>query len=183
MICPNCRTENENTSKFCKECSADLKTGAVSKNRIITEAEENLRTVVELRHGTVAVRQTEVPAEVVIKEGKPGALTAVAIMMLIAGILNLLNAVGWFFIGLSIFIVGVIFTIIPAIYCGMAGVYEVIYAAKLLAKRPDIQEPPYFVSILGIISIIFFNIESAILEIINLALMSGTEVKEYLSSD
>jgi hypothetical protein len=183
MICPNCRTENENTSKFCTECGADLKTGTVPKKSVITATEGDLRTVVEVRHGTVAVRQAEVPAEVVIKEGKPGALTAVAIMMLIAGILNLLNAAGWLFIGASIFLVGIFFTLVPAAYCCVAGVYEVIYATKLLAERPDIQTPPYFVSVLGIISIAFLNIESGILEIINLALMSGTEVKEYLSGD
>lgn len=183
MICPNCRTENENTSKFCTECGADLKTGAVPKKGVITATEGDLRTIVEVRHGTVAVRQGELPAKVVIKEGKPGALTAVAIMMLIAGIFNILNAVTLLVVGLSIFLVGIVFTLVPAAYCGVAGVYEVIYATKLLAKRPDIQTPPYFVSILGIISIVFLSIESGILEIINLALMNSTEVKEYLSSD
>jgi hypothetical protein len=183
MICPKCGTENEDTFKFCKKCGADLKAGGISKNGIITATEEELRTVVEQRPGTVAVRQTEVPAVVVIKEGKPGALTAVAIMMLIAGIFNLLAGIGWFFSGLMIYVVGVVFTIIPAVYCSLTGVFEIVYAARLLSERPTIQTPPYFVSILGIIGIIFFSITSAILEIVNLVLMSGTEVKAYLSSN
>lgn len=183
MICPKCGTENEETSTFCMKCGAGLKAGAVSSDEIITAAEEDLRITVEQAPGNVAVRQTEAPTVYVIKEGKPGALTAVAIMMLIAGVFNLIAGIGWFFSGLMIYVVGVIFTIIPAAYCGIVGIVEIVYAARLLSERPTIQTPPYFVSILGIISIIFFSITSAILEIINLILMSDTEVKAYLNSD
>ncbi|UCE28251.1 MAG: zinc ribbon domain-containing protein [Candidatus Coatesbacteria bacterium] len=118
-----------------------------------------------------------------VKGGKPAALKTIAIMMLIAGIYNLLNAVGWLVVGLCFVIVGVIFTITPALYCGIVGTSEIIYGAKLLAERPDIRTPPYGISVLGVTSLLFSSIVPAILETINLVLMSDTEVKEYLSSN
>jgi hypothetical protein len=110
---------------------------------------------------------------------KPGLLTAVAIMTLTSGIINLF----WGFVSsataLSTF-VGVVclpITILPTIL----GVFEIIYAAKLLSSQPQPVQPSQAIAISEIAMILGFNVFSMVVGILTLIFYNDLSVKEYFA--
>jgi hypothetical protein len=112
---------------------------------------------------------------------KPGMVTAIAIMTLINGIINIM----W---GLSIttsvvfgtFFLGAIcapVTFLPAIL----GIFEIIYALKLLSNTPQLIQPSIAIAILEIIAVITGNVLSAIVGILVLIFYNDLTVKYYFS--
>ncbi|MBN2256911.1 MAG: hypothetical protein JW704_03700 [Anaerolineaceae bacterium] len=113
---------------------------------------------------------------------KPGKVQAISIMMLINGILNILAGLG---ITASIVLgtigIGVIcapFTILPSIL----GIFEVIYAARLISNPPHPVKNLQTIAILEIAAIVYGNGLSLIVGILNLVFLSEPEVKSYLDS-
>jgi hypothetical protein len=110
---------------------------------------------------------------------KPGLFTAIAVMTLTSGIVNLF----WGFVAsatmLSTF-VGVVclpITILPTIL----GVFEIIYAAKLLSTQPQPVQPSQPIAVCEIAMILGFNIFSMVVGILALIFYNDVTVKEYFA--
>jgi hypothetical protein len=115
---------------------------------------------------------------------KPGQVTAIAVMTLVNGILNILTAIGLTAtIVLGTFGVGLLcapITITPAIL----GIFEILYAVKILPT--PIQrgtKPATVLAILEICCILFGNIISLVIGILSLVFYNDTTVKEYYSQN
>jgi uncharacterized membrane protein (DUF2068 family) len=113
---------------------------------------------------------------------KPGKVQAIAIMMLVNGILNILAGlglttsvvIGTFGIGL----VCATLTVLPAIL----GIFEVLYAARLLSDPVRPAKNLQTIAILEIVAVLFGNGISLVVGILNLVFLSEPEVKAYLAS-
>ncbi len=110
---------------------------------------------------------------------KPGLITAIALMTLTSGIVNLF----WGFVAsasaLST-IVGVIclpITILPTIL----GIFEIIYAAKLLSAQPQPVQPSTSIAVFEILTFLMLNMYSGIVGILVLVFYNDLAVKEYFS--
>lgn len=110
---------------------------------------------------------------------KPGLFTAIAVMTLISGIVNLF----WGFIAsvtaLSTF-VGVVclpLTILPTIL----GIFEIIYAAKLLSAQPQPVQPSQTIAIFEILCFLVGNIFSMVVGILALVFYNDLMVKDYFA--
>lgn len=112
-------------------------------------------------------------------EQKPGLFTAIAVMTLTSGIINLF----WGFIAsataLSTFIgiVCVPITILPTIL----GIFEIIYAANLLGSHPQPVKPSKNIAAFQISMILYGNVFSMIVGILNLIFFNDQVVQEYFS--
>jgi len=110
---------------------------------------------------------------------KPGLFTAIAAMTLTSGIVNLF----WGFIAsLTVLstIVGVIcipLTILPTVL----GVFEIIYAAKLLSAQPQPVQPSPTLAAFEIASFLFGNVFSMVVGILALVFYSDLAVKDYFA--
>ena len=110
---------------------------------------------------------------------KPGEVTAIAIITLISGILNI-------FLGLGLivtFTLGIVTIIcIPlALYPIILGVLEIVYAAKLLPDPPKPVEPAQYLAIMEIIGVLFGNVISLAAGILALVFYSDQKVKGYFA--
>jgi hypothetical protein len=112
---------------------------------------------------------------------KPGMVTALTIMTLVNGILNIIFALtmtaaivlGTFFIG----IICAPLTILPAVL----GIFEILYAAKLLANPPQPVKPSQTIAILEICCIVVGNVISLVVGIVALVFYSDQDVKAYFA--
>lgn len=110
---------------------------------------------------------------------KPGMFTALAIITLVSGILNI-------FYGLTITVLIVIGTIGIGLLCApvtilpsILGIFEILYAIKLLSNP---QQPVRFSQAIAIMEICCFitgNLLSAIAGILALVFYSDASVKAY----
>lgn len=110
---------------------------------------------------------------------KPGLYTAIAAMTLASGIVNLF----WGFIAsatvLSTFI-GVIclpFTVLPTIL----GIFEIIYAAKLLSNQPQPVHPSPAIAAFQISTLMYGNVFTAVVGLLNLIFFNDQSVKDYFA--
>ena len=110
---------------------------------------------------------------------KPGLFTTIVVMTLLSGIVNLF----WGFIASATAlgtIVGVIclpITILPTIL----GVFEIIYAAKLLSAQPEPVQPSQPIAVFEILMVFYFNIFSLVVGILALIFYNDVSVKEYFA--
>lgn len=113
--------------------------------------------------------------------GKPGMVQAIGIMTIINGILNILYGVGvTAAIVLGTFFVGILcapVTILPAIL----GIFEILYALKLLANPPQPVKPSQTIAILEIVAVISGNVISAVVGVLALVFYSDADVKAYFA--
>ena len=113
---------------------------------------------------------------------KPGKVQAIAIMMLVNGILNILCGLGVTAsivlgtIGIGILCAPV--TILPAVL----GIFEVISASKLLSDPVRPVQNLQTIAILEIVAVVCGNGISVVVGILNLVFLSEPEVKAYLAS-
>jgi len=112
---------------------------------------------------------------------KPGMVQAIAIMTLINGILNILA-------GLSVTTAVVLGTLGFGLLCApvtilpsILGIFEVIYAANLLANPPKALQPSQTIAILEIACIIVGNVISLVVGILALVFYNDEEVKAYFA--
>jgi hypothetical protein len=110
---------------------------------------------------------------------KPGLFTAIAAMTLTSGIVNLF----WGFVasasafGTIIGIVCVPLTILPTIL----GIFEIIYAAKLLSAQPQPVRPSQSIAIFEITSLLYGNVFSMVVGILALVFYNDLTVKNYFA--
>ena len=111
---------------------------------------------------------------------QPGLVKTVAILTLVSGIVNIFwglvataAVVSTFFLAcLSLF------TILPTIL----GVFEIIYALKLLSKPSQPVTPSNAIAILEILCVLTLNAFSMIVGILSLVFYSDKQVKAYFAS-
>jgi hypothetical protein len=110
-------------------------------------------------------------------EQKPGLVTTIALMTLISGIINLF----WGFVASATAlgtIVGVIclpITVLPTIL----GIFEIIYAAKLLSAQPQPVQPSTSIAVFQILTFLMGNIFSMVVGILSLIFYNDLTVKDY----
>lgn len=110
---------------------------------------------------------------------KPGLLTAVAVMTLTSGIINLF----WGFIASASALstlVGIVclpITILPTIL----GVFEIIYAAKLLSAQPQPVKPSPSIAVFQILMALYFNVFSMVVGILTFIFYNDVTVKDYFA--
>lgn len=111
---------------------------------------------------------------------KPGLVTAIAVMTLASGIINLF----WGFVASATAlgtIIGVIclpITILPTIL----GVFEIIYAAKLLSAQPQPVQPSPSIAVFEILTFLMGNIFSMVVGILAFIFYNDLTVKDYFAS-
>ncbi len=112
---------------------------------------------------------------------KPGMITALTIMTLINGILNIIYALGFTAaIVLGTLGVGLLcapVTILPAIL----GIFEILYAVKLLSNPPQPVKPSQTIAVFEIVCIITGNVVSLIVGILALVFYNDASVKGYFT--
>jgi hypothetical protein len=110
---------------------------------------------------------------------KPGLFTTIAVMTLTSGIINLF----WGFIasatalGTFIGVVCLPLTILPTIL----GVFEIIYAAKLLSAQPEPVQPSPSIAVFEILTFFIGNIFSMVVGILALIFYNDVSIKEYFA--
>ncbi|MEW5827543.1 MAG: hypothetical protein AB1846_01535 [Chloroflexota bacterium] len=110
---------------------------------------------------------------------RPGAVTAIAIMALVSGIVNVVwGVVAAGSVLASIFLVCLVpFAALPTVL----GVFEIIYAAKLLYNPPQPVQPSNTIAILEIATILFGNVFSMVAGILTLVFYNDPQVRDYFA--
>jgi hypothetical protein len=112
---------------------------------------------------------------------KPGMVQAIAIMTLVNGILNILYSLGLTGgIVLGTIGVGLLcapITILPAVL----GIFEILYATKILPNPPQPVQPSQTIAILEIVCIIFGNVISVVVGILALVFYNDPAVRAYFA--
>ena len=110
---------------------------------------------------------------------KPGLFTAIAVMTLTSGIINLF----WGFVAsatvLSTF-VGVVCLPLTILHT-ILGIFEIVYAAKLMSTQPEPIKPSQSIAVLEILTFFMGNIFSMVVGILTLIFYNDQSVKEYFA--
>lgn len=106
---------------------------------------------------------------------KPGLVTAIAVMTLTSGILNLF----WGFVAFGSFfgIICLPIAILPTIL----GIFEIIYAAKLLSAQLQPVQPSPSIAAFEIVTVVMGNVFSMVVGILVLIFYNDLTVKEYFA--
>ncbi|MGB7539616.1 MAG: hypothetical protein WBM17_13835 [Anaerolineales bacterium] len=121
----------------------------------------------------------ENPTPVLPSPSRPPKLQTIGILMLVSGVLNVMAGLG-IVTGFALSVVLICCIPIAALPLAL-GVFEVIYGLRLVGsgQEPVSRDTLQTVAILEIASILGSNIVSFIAGIINLVLLSDTEVVAY----
>lgn len=112
-------------------------------------------------------------------EPKPTFVNVIAWMTLASGVVNLFWGLGLSLTGL-LSIVGIIcipFMLLPTIL----GVFEIIYAAKLMSNPPQTVQPSTTIAILEIVSALVGNFFSVVVGILALVFYNDVTVRDYFA--
>jgi hypothetical protein len=112
-------------------------------------------------------------------EPKPTLVNVIAWMTLASGIVNLFWGLGLSLTGL-LSIIGIIcvpFLILPTIL----GIFEIIYAAKLMSNPPQAVQPSSTIAILEIVCILVGNLFSVVVGILALVFYNDITVRDYFA--
>ena len=114
-------------------------------------------------------------------EAKPGKVTTLTVMTLISGIVNILWGIGLTAtIVLGSFGIGLIcapVTILPAVL----GIFEILFASKLLSNPPSPTKPSQTLAILEICCILVGNLISLAAGIVALVMYNDPEVERFFA--
>lgn len=106
---------------------------------------------------------------------KPGKLTAIAVLMLISGILNCF----WSLLLLIYAIPTICFSLIPLPLVLVSGIMEIIHASKLLKEPIAVYKPAPGIAVLEICCVITCNMYALVAGILNLIFWGDPQVKQY----
>jgi hypothetical protein len=110
---------------------------------------------------------------------KPGMVTTLGVMTLVSGVLNILTGLGiTFAVAVSTLGIGLLcapITFLP----GILGVFEILYALKILANPPTPVQFSQTIAILEILAILFGNVVALIVGILALVFYNDPLVREY----
>jgi hypothetical protein len=110
---------------------------------------------------------------------KPGKIQLISIFSLVSGILNIIVALT-LSITVPIATVGIGLLCCPVFAAQIVlGVFEILYASKLLSNPPKPVEPSKTIAILEIISIITGNVLSMAAGIVMLVMYNDPEVQAW----
>ena len=110
---------------------------------------------------------------------QPSLVKTIAVLTLINGIVNIF----WGLIATAVVVPTIVlaclavFTILPTIL----GVFEIIYALKLLNNPPQPVQPSTTIATLEILTVLTGNVFSMIVGILALVFYSDAQVKEYFA--
>jgi len=109
----------------------------------------------------------------------PGLIKTIGVITLISGIVNLFWGLAATAVVVPTIILAclAIFTILPTIL----GVFEIIYALKLLNNPPQPIQPSTTIAILEILTVLTGNVFSMIAGILSLVFYNDPQVKEYFA--
>jgi hypothetical protein len=115
---------------------------------------------------------------------KPGKVLAIAIMILVGGILATLSAVIWLaylgFIGVLSMGFGLLCCLWPGPYYSLVlGIMSISKGTRLLGAKAHREKPPQGIGIMMIINIINFDVVNLTLGILVLVFLADEEVKDY----
>jgi predicted Zn finger-like uncharacterized protein len=118
------------------------------------------------------------------RDEKPGKVQAIAIMVLIGGILATLYAAGMLvyigIIGLASMGLGLVCCLWPGPYYALVvGIMGIIKGARLLGEKAHRETPPQGIAIMMIINIINGDFVNLTLGILVLVFLADEEVKEF----
>ena len=111
---------------------------------------------------------------------KPTLVNVIAWMTLASGIVNLFWGLGLSLTVLLSTLIGVVctpFTILPTIL----GIFEIIYAAKLMSNPPQTVQPSTTIAILEIVCILAGNLFSVVVGILALVFYNDLTVRDYFA--
>ncbi|MEN4010724.1 MAG: hypothetical protein AB1453_12620 [Chloroflexota bacterium] len=112
---------------------------------------------------------------------KPGMVTTLGVMTLVSGILNILTGLGiTFAVAVSTLGIGLLcapITFLP----GILGVFEILYAIKILANPPTPVQFSQTIAILEILTILVGNVVALIVGILALVFYNDPQVREYFA--
>jgi hypothetical protein len=115
---------------------------------------------------------------IVSSANKTGKVQAIEIMLLVSGILNILAGLSAV-CGALVTIVGVV--CLPVVALPLAlGIFEVIYASNLLSGKLVLANNIKTVAIFEIATILYGNVITFVVGILNLVFLDDHAVKEYL---
>lgn len=114
---------------------------------------------------------------------RPSTFTAVAIMVLVSGVLNLIAAMSsliWVLtVAVATFGLGCFLIVVP-VYFLVLGIFEVKLATRLMPDPPTIREIPQHVPIMEILCILFCNPVPPVVGILTLILSKDEQFQAYL---
>ena len=112
---------------------------------------------------------------------KPGKVMTITILTLISGISNIIVTLVWtglIVVGTS----GIGLLCTPVTFLPLVlGIFEIIYAAKLLSSPPKPVQPARVIAILEIFAILAANIFSLVTGILALVFYNDQEVLDYFA--
>ena len=112
-------------------------------------------------------------------EPKPTFVNVIAWMTLASGVVNLFWGLGLSLTGL-LSIIGIVcipFMLLPTIL----GVFEIIYAARLMSNPPQTTQPTTTIAILEIVSALVGNFFSVVVGILALVFYNDVTVRDYFA--
>jgi hypothetical protein len=110
---------------------------------------------------------------------KPGMVTALGIMTLVSGILNILTALG-LTTGIVLGTLGIGLLCAPiTLLPGVLGVFEILYAVKLIANPPVAVKFSQTIAILEICCVAVGNVVAMIVGILALVFYNDAAVKAW----
>jgi hypothetical protein len=111
---------------------------------------------------------------------KPSNVNAIAVMTLVSGIVNLVGSLGvTFSFALTLFgLICVPITLLPA----LLGIFEILYAVKLMANPPQAVKPGRTLAIFEIVTFLYLNIISGVIGILALTMYTDPEVEAYFEA-
>ena len=124
------------------------------------------------------MEQTSSP--VLALQQKPGMVTTIAVLTLISGILNIIAGLT---IGGALATTIVLICIAPLGALPIVlGVFEILYAVKLLSNPPQPVRPNQTIAILEIACFLFGNLISGTIGVLALVFYNDSNVKAYFAN-
>jgi predicted Zn finger-like uncharacterized protein len=118
---------------------------------------------------------------------KPGKVLAIAIMILVGGILATINGAIWLaymgIFGVASFGFGFLCCLWPGPYYALTyGIMAIVKGSRLLGDKAHAERPPYGIANMMIINIINFDVPGLVMGILVLVFLNDPEVRDYFRS-